>query len=132
MCMRAEFKPAAVSAGSLPGRDAQKALQALRPPIVAFRCGHPLHVSCAEEVRGENKNRRVCVCVCVCACVCRKGSEEGRAREQTEIIETLSHARQYLESVWVQFVAHTQGGLRCGICREAVTAGGRVTGVMFT
>ena len=45
-------------------RSAARALQALDPPVVALRCGHLLHIACAEEVvRGaEGRHIRCPLC----------------------------------------------------------------------
>jgi hypothetical protein len=48
VCLEA-FPMAAASAGSMVGSEASMMLRRLTPPIVALRCGHPLHVECAED-----------------------------------------------------------------------------------
>ncbi|CAE8642648.1 unnamed protein product [Polarella glacialis] len=42
-----------------PAAEACRALQALSPPIVALRCGHPLHVECAEAAVSAGGPRHV-------------------------------------------------------------------------
>jgi hypothetical protein len=55
-----EFDSAASDcAASLRGADAAGALQGLTPPVVALRCGHPLHVACAEAAVSNAGNRHM-------------------------------------------------------------------------
>ena len=48
ICLDALPQPAAALAASCRGSAAAQALRALEPTVVALRCGHALHVECAE------------------------------------------------------------------------------------
>ena len=41
------------------GEDLRAALQALRPPLVGLRCGHALHLECAEASVRSARGRHV-------------------------------------------------------------------------
>jgi len=49
VCLDAFPEEAPDIATFLRGADAVQALRSLMPPVVALRCGHPLHAECAES-----------------------------------------------------------------------------------
>ncbi|KAK3245051.1 hypothetical protein CYMTET_45364 [Cymbomonas tetramitiformis] len=57
-----EFPASAASiASSLSGVEAAQELRALKPSVIGLRCGHPLHVQCAEAaIRGANQRHVRC------------------------------------------------------------------------
>jgi hypothetical protein len=55
-----EFSAAVVAAAAVtPAKDAVAALRATDPPAVALRCGHVLHVACAEQAVAAVPNRHM-------------------------------------------------------------------------
>ena len=59
VCIEPFPEEAAAAAAALPGAEAAQALRALSPPVVALRCGHALHVKCAEAAVAAVQDRHV-------------------------------------------------------------------------
>ena len=59
MCLDPFTEEAVALANGRPGPEAAAALKALDPPVVTLRCGHPLHVECAEAAVAAGPARHV-------------------------------------------------------------------------
>lgn len=59
VCLETFPDEAAEVVGKEGAASAAVALQRLRPPVVALRCGHPLHLECAEAAVSASRSRHL-------------------------------------------------------------------------